>query len=87
MIEGYFLNGVDGEQMLVFRSGDPEEILRIITRLGASRDKEIKGLANKLELLWYEREHLKKNDTTKGFSSNTRPKGRKSSNDRPAGGN
>ena len=63
MVEGYFLNGADGEHLLVFRSEDPEAILRIIKRLVASRDKEIKGLANKLELNWFEREHERKNES------------------------
>jgi len=49
--------------MLVFRTEDPEAILRIIKRLAASRDKEIRGLANKLELKWFEREHERKNES------------------------
>jgi len=77
MVEGYFLNGVDGEQLLVFRSEDHENILRIITRLGASRDKEIKGLANKLELLWYEKEHIDKNDKSGNISRGSGPQNSK----------
>ena len=52
---GYFLRGISEDNILVFRSDDPEELLRIIQRLCASRDKEIKALARQLELDWYNR--------------------------------
>jgi uncharacterized protein YaaQ len=54
MVNGYFLRGVNEDHILVFRSDDPEELLRIIQRLCASRDKQMKALAQQLELNWYE---------------------------------
>ncbi|AVD99261.1 hypothetical protein SEA_BILLNYE_59 [Streptomyces phage BillNye] len=56
MVNGYFLRGVNEDHILVFRSDDPEELLRIIQRLCASRDKQMKALAQQLELNWYEGE-------------------------------
>lgn len=53
---GYFLKGVADDNILVFRSNDPEELLQVIQRLGASRNKTLKALANQLELNWYESE-------------------------------
>jgi hypothetical protein len=54
MVNGYFLRGVNEDNILVFRSDDPEELLRIIQRLCASRDKQMKALAKQLELNWFE---------------------------------
>lgn len=65
MVNGYFLRGVTEDHILVFRSGDPEELLNIIKRLGASRSKEIKALAEKLEVDWYAREYQNKENTKK----------------------
>lgn len=59
-VQGYFLRGVQDDHILVFRTDDPEEILRIIKRLGASRDKQMRALAEKLELDWYAREYQNK---------------------------
>lgn len=56
MVNGYFLRGINEDNILVFRSEDPEELLRIIQRLCASRDKQMKALAQQLELQWYEGE-------------------------------
>jgi hypothetical protein len=56
MVNGYFLRGVNEDNILVFRSDDPEELLRIIQRLCASRDKQMKALAQQLELNWFEGE-------------------------------
>jgi hypothetical protein len=50
---GYFLRGINEDNILVFRSDDPEELLRIIQRLCASRDKKIRALAKQLEINWY----------------------------------
>lgn len=50
---GYFLKGVKDDNILVFRSDDPEELLRVIQRLAACRDKQIKAVAQKLELDWF----------------------------------
>jgi len=61
-MKAYFLNGINGDHILVFRSEDSEEILRIINRLGASRDKQMKALAEKLELNWYERQYNNKKE-------------------------
>ena len=58
----YFLKGVGEDHILVFRTGDSEDILRIIQRLAASRDKEIKGLAKQLELQWFERQYTEDKD-------------------------
>ena len=55
-MNGYFLRGVNDDNILVFRSDDPEELLRIIQRLCASRDKQTKALAQQLELQWFEGE-------------------------------
>lgn len=63
MLGGYFLRGIQDDHILVFRTDDPEDILRLITRLKASRDKEIKALAEILEMQWFEREY--KNKETK----------------------
>jgi hypothetical protein len=59
----YFLSGVADDHILVFRSDDAEDLLRIITRLAASRDKEIRSLAQQLELQWFERQYNKENKT------------------------
>jgi hypothetical protein len=74
MIEGYFLTGANDETLLVLRSEDPESILKVITRLAASRDKEIKGLAQKLELLWYEQEYIERKNESRNISGNAGPK-------------
>lgn len=50
--EAYFLRGVEDEHLLVFRGDDAEEILFIIARLAACRDKKIKAMARKLEEEW-----------------------------------
>jgi hypothetical protein len=55
MINGYFLRGIRQDNILVFRSEDPEELLVIIKRLGASRDKKLRALAKKLEIDWNSR--------------------------------
>lgn len=81
MIEGYFLTGVDGEHLLVLRSGDSETILKVITRLAASRDKEIKGLANKLELLWYEKEYIERKNESRNIHGNLGPQDRQENKD------
>lgn len=58
---GYFLRGINEDHILVFRSEDPEELLRIIQRLCASRDKQIRALAKQLELDWNSRNYNKEN--------------------------
>lgn len=58
---GYFLRGVKEDNILVFRSDDPEELLLIIQRLKASRSKQMKALANKLELDWFASQKEKRN--------------------------
>lgn len=59
-MQAYFLRGVKDDNILVFRSSDPEELLRIIKRLGASRDKQMRALAETLEINWYAREYQNK---------------------------
>jgi hypothetical protein len=60
-VNGYFLRGINEDNILVFRSGDPEELLRIIQRLGASRDKQMRALAKQLEIDWFSRNNEKGN--------------------------
>lgn len=60
MIDAYTLRGISGEDVLVFRSDDPELLLGIIQRLMRTRNKELKALALKLEQQWFEREAGKK---------------------------
>lgn len=55
--EAYFLRGIEDEHLLVFRGDDAEEILFIIKRLAACRDKKIKAMAEKLEEEWNLREY------------------------------
>lgn len=62
---GYFLRGVKDDHILVFRSSDPEDLLRIIHRLGASRDKQMRALAEQLEIDWYAREYKNKENKRK----------------------
>ncbi|QNN99167.1 hypothetical protein SEA_FAUST_64 [Streptomyces phage Faust] len=59
---GYFLRGINEDNILVFRSEDPEELLRIIRRLCASRDKQIRALAQQLEIDWNSRNYNKENN-------------------------
>jgi hypothetical protein len=59
MIDGYTLRGTADEHILVFRSDDPEQLLRIIQKIATMRDREIKGIAEQLELDWCE-SHYKK---------------------------
>jgi hypothetical protein len=63
--KGYFLRGITDDNILVFRSDDPEELLRIIQRLCASRDKQIRALAKQIELDWYSRENKTKDKNKK----------------------
>lgn len=59
-MNGYFLRGITDDNILVFRSEDPEELLQIIRRLCASRDKQIRALAQQLEIDWNSRENIRK---------------------------
>jgi HEPN domain-containing protein len=54
---GYFLKGVAEDHILVFRSSDPEELLQVIQRLGASRNKQMRALAQQLEINWNESQY------------------------------
>jgi hypothetical protein len=56
---GYTLRGVGDDHILVFRTDDPEELLQVIERLKASRNKQMKALAEKLELDWYASQYKK----------------------------
>ena len=60
---GYFLRGVKDDHILVFRSDDPEELLQIIERLKASRNKHMKAIANQLELDWFASQYKEKRKT------------------------
>jgi hypothetical protein len=57
---GYFLRGVKEDHILVFRSDDPEELLQVIQRLGASRNKQMRALAQQLEINWNESQYKEK---------------------------
>jgi HEPN domain-containing protein len=57
---GYFLKGVADDNILVFRSDDPEELLQVIQRLGASRNKQMRALAQQLEINWNESQYKEK---------------------------
>ena len=56
MIDAYTLRGISGEDVLVFRSDDPEVLLGIIQRLMRTRNKELKAIATQLEMEWFKRE-------------------------------
>lgn len=62
MIDAYMLQGISGEDLLVFRSDDPEALLGIIQRLGRTRNKELKQIALRLEEEWFRREAGKGNN-------------------------
>lgn len=62
---GYFLRGINEDNILVFRSDDSEELLLIINRLCASRDKRIRALAKQLEIDWYSRQNKFKDKDNK----------------------
>ncbi len=81
VLDGYFLKGVSGETVLVFRSDDPEALLLIIQKLCKTRHKEIKGVATTLETEWYAEEAKGKNANVRRVHGETRPQGRQSSKD------
>jgi hypothetical protein len=55
--DAYFLRGINDEHLLVFRGNSSEDLLFIIRRLAACRDKQIKAMAQKLEEEWNQREY------------------------------
>lgn len=55
--DAYFLRGIENEHLLVFRGDSTEDLLFIIRRLAACRDKEIKAMAKRLEEEWNQREY------------------------------
>lgn len=48
-MRGYLLQGVEDEVILVVRSNDCEELLRVVRRMMDSRDKQIKEMGRQLE--------------------------------------
>lgn len=54
-MNGYFLEGIENESVLVIRTDNSEDILKVINKLSTSRDKEIRALAGKLEKDFYDR--------------------------------
>lgn len=52
---GYILESVEGEWLLAFRTNDPEEIFRVITKLRSTRDKELRKIAETLEMDYHKR--------------------------------
>jgi hypothetical protein len=52
MKEAYILQGVEEEYLMVFRSDALEDLLFVIQRLAACRDKKIKAMAKQLEEDW-----------------------------------
>lgn len=60
MLEGYFLSGLEGKHILVFRTDEEDDLLLLIDKLKTSRAKRVKGLAQRLELDWYKRKYKEK---------------------------
>jgi hypothetical protein len=61
-LRAYFLEGVEGDSILVFRTDDTDTLFRVISRLAASRDKEIRGIAKNLEIEWFKRAYQKESN-------------------------
>jgi hypothetical protein len=66
-ISGYFLEGSEGEFLMVIKSHNEELMLSIIKKISSMRDDEVKKLAEVLENHFYER------DNYRGHSGETRP--------------
>ena len=89
-IKGYFLEGVDGELLMVIRGYDEEQMYSIIKKLESMRSPEIKNLAETLENHFYERDSnngrhnvtARPENKKKGTSSN-RNRNRKTINTKP----
>ena len=60
MLEGYFLSGLEGKHILVFRTDEEKDLLLLIYKLKTSPAKRLKGLAQRLELDWYKRKYKEK---------------------------
>lgn len=71
-MNGYFLEGSDGEFLMVIRSYDEETMWSIIKKLQSMRDPEIRLLADKLE------KHF--NDRHRGNPSKTKSEDKKPCN-------
>lgn len=69
-MNGYFLEGSDGEFLMVIRSYEEDVMWSIIKKLQSMRDPEIKLLADKLE------KHF--NDRDRGSVSKTQSENKKS---------
>lgn len=54
-VNGYFLEGSDGEYLLVIRSLDKEVLYTVIKRMTQMRDPRVKSLGDKLQLEWFEK--------------------------------
>jgi hypothetical protein len=67
MTNGYFLRGLDQEMILVIRSPEEETLMKIIKKIQACRDKELKELGLALEKSFYEGR-----DTSTSRPKNTR---------------
>jgi hypothetical protein len=74
-ISGYFLEGVDGELLMVIRSYDEETMYSIIKKIESMRSPEIKKLAEILEM------HFNERDSNGGDSSKARSQDKKKSTD------
>lgn len=88
-MQGYFLEGVDGELLLVIRSYNEEQMYSIIKKIETMREEEIKDLAKILEMHFNDRNkdgrHLSETrpkDKKKGTVSN-RSRNRKTINTKP----
>jgi hypothetical protein len=68
-IGGYFLEGVDGELLMVIRSHDEEAMYSIIKKLETMRSPEVKKLAEILEMHFNERDSNGR-DSSKARSQN-----------------
>jgi hypothetical protein len=67
-ISGYFLEGSEGEFLMVIKSHNEELMLSIIKKISSMRDDEVKKLAEVLENHFYER------DNYRGYPVETGPK-------------
>ena len=72
-INGYFLEGVDGELLMVIKSHDEEVMYSIIKKIESMRSPEVKKLAEILEI------HFNERDSNRRNSSETRPQNKKKS--------
>jgi hypothetical protein len=88
-MQGYFLEGVDGELLLVIRGHSEEQMYSIIKKIETMREEEIKELAQTLEMHFNDRNkdgrhssETRSQNKKKGTVSN-RSRNRKTTNTKP----